>query len=102
MTSRRGSQSSFRLNLKGMSEALDKVSGLRHLPLFPLPIVLLPNEVLPLHIFEERYRQMLKDVGEDRNMFGLPYFEPEGAYVEKPATGTVGCVAEIKQTEAFP
>jgi len=85
-----------------MSDALDKVAGLRHLPLFPLPLVLLPNEVLPLHIFEDRYRQMLKDIGDDRNLFGLPYFEPEGAYVERPATGTVGCVAEVRETETFP
>ncbi|MBV9240567.1 MAG: LON peptidase substrate-binding domain-containing protein [Acidobacteria bacterium] len=85
-----------------MSEPIDKVSGLRHLPLFPLPLVMLPNEVLPLHIFEERYRQMLKDVAEERNMFGLLLFEPEGAYIERPATGTVGCVAEIKETETFP
>ncbi len=45
-----------------MSEALEKVAGIKHLPLFPLPLVLLPNELLPLHIFEPRYRQMLKDV----------------------------------------
>ncbi|MDQ3042945.1 MAG: peptidase, partial [Acidobacteriota bacterium] len=45
-----------------MSEALEKVSGIKHLPLFPLPLVLLPNELLPLHIFEPRYRQMLKDI----------------------------------------
>jgi Lon protease-like protein len=85
-----------------MSDGLDKVRGLRHLPLFPLPLVLLPGEVLPLHIFEDRYRQMLKDIGEQRNLFGLPYFEPEGAYIERPATGTVGCVAEVKETETFP
>ena len=85
-----------------MSDALEKVAGLRHLPLFPLPLVLLPNEVLPLHIFEDRYRQMLKDISADRNLFGLPYFEPEGAYVERPATGTVGCVAEVKEAETFP
>ena len=85
-----------------MSEALDKVSGLRHLPLFPLPLVMLPKEVLPLHIFEERYRQRVKDVAEDRNMFGIVLFEPEGSYAERPATGSVGCVAEIKETETFP
>ncbi|HEY2847468.1 MAG TPA: LON peptidase substrate-binding domain-containing protein [Pyrinomonadaceae bacterium] len=84
-----------------MSDALDKVSGLRHLPLFPLPLVLLPGEMLPLHIFENRYQQMLKDVAEARNMFGIPYFEPEGGYIERPATGTVGCVAEVKETETF-
>jgi Lon protease-like protein len=85
-----------------MSEALEKVQGLHHLPLFPLPLVMLPNEVLPLHIFEERYRQMLKDVAENRNVFGIVLFEPEGSYVERPATGTIGCVAEIKETETFP
>lgn len=85
-----------------MSEAFDKVSGLRHLPLFPLPLVMLPNEVLPLHIFEERYRQMLKDVEADRNMFGITLFEPAGDYVERPPTGSVGCVAEIKESETFP
>ena len=45
-----------------MSEALNKVTGIRQLPIFPLPLVMLPNELLPLHIFEDRYRQMLKDV----------------------------------------
>ena len=84
-----------------MSEALDKVKGLRHLPLFPLPLVLLPNEIVPLHVFEDRYQQMLKDVAEERNVFGVPYFEPEGAYIERPGTGTVGCVAEIKEIDTF-
>ncbi len=85
-----------------MADVLERAKSLRHLPLFPLPIVLLPNEVLPLHIFEDRYRQMLTDIAADQNMFGLAYFEPEGAYVERPATGTVGCVAEVKETETFP
>jgi Lon protease-like protein len=85
-----------------MSEPLHKVSGLRHLPLFPLPLVLLPNEMLPLHIFEDRYQQMLKDAAAYRNMFGVIFFEPAGDYIERPATGTVGCVAEIRETETFP
>ncbi len=46
-----------------MSEAKQKVAGISHLPIFPLPLVMLPNEMLPLHIFEDRYRQMLTDVG---------------------------------------
>jgi Lon protease-like protein len=84
-----------------MSEALEKVKSLRHLPLFPLPLVLLPGEMLPLHVFEDRYQQMLKDVADERNVFGIPYFEPEGAYIERPATGTVGCGAEIKEIETL-
>ncbi|HCA60387.1 MAG TPA: ATP-dependent protease, partial [Synechococcales bacterium UBA8647] len=37
--------------------------AVRELPLFPLPdVVLFPQEVLPLHIFEHRYRMMLRTV----------------------------------------
>jgi Lon protease-like protein len=86
-----------------MSEATEKVLGIRHLPLFPLPLVLLPNELLPLHIFEPRYRQMLKDAALDKNMFGVVLFEPAAeSFVEKPATGTIGCVAEIREVQQMP
>ncbi len=85
-----------------MSEALEKVSGIKHLPLFPLPLVLLPNELLPLHIFEPRYRQMLKDVALDKNMFGITYFNPTEDFIEKPAAGSVGCVAEVRETQTMP
>ena len=85
-----------------MSEALDKVSGIRHLPLFPLPLVLLPNELLPLHIFEPRYRQMLKDVALDKNMFGVTFFNPQESFIEKPLTGSIGCVAEIREAQTMP
>jgi Lon protease-like protein len=85
-----------------MSEALDKVAGLKHLPLFPLPLVALPNEFLPLHIFEERYRQMLKDVEREQNIFGVSFFDPETSFVDRPATDTVGCAVEIRQSETLP
>lgn len=85
-----------------MSEALDKVLGIKHLPLFPLPLVLLPNELLPLHIFEPRYRQMLKDVALDKNMFGVTFFDPQDTFIEKPAVGTIGCVAEVRESEMMP
>lgn len=85
-----------------MSEALEKVAGIKHLQLFPLALVLLPNEFLPLHIFEPRYRQMLKDVGLDKNMFGVSFFSPTDSFVEKPATGTIGCVAEIREIQTAP
>jgi Lon protease-like protein len=45
-----------------MSELLEKFSGIKHLPIFPLPLVMVPGELVPLHIFEERYRKMLRDV----------------------------------------
>jgi len=85
-----------------MSDALEKVSGIKHLPLFPLPLVLLPNEFLPLHIFEPRYRQMLNDVALEKNMFGVSYFNSTEEFVEKPATGSIGCVAEIREVQTMP
>ena len=85
-----------------MSEALEKVAGIRHLPLFPLPLVLLPNELLPLHIFEPRYRQMLKDIGLEKNLFGEIYFNQEDALGDKPPVDTIGCVAEVREIQALP
>ncbi|MDQ6786541.1 MAG: LON peptidase substrate-binding domain-containing protein [Acidobacteriota bacterium] len=85
-----------------MSESLEKVAGIKHLPMFPLPLVLLPNEFLPLHIFEPRYRQMLKDVAMNKNMFGVSFFNPTDSFIEKPAAGTIGCVAEIRDVQTAP
>lgn len=85
-----------------MSEASEKVLGIKHLPIFPLPVVLLPFEVMPLHIFEERYKAMLEDIKTEKNMFGLSYFNSQEALVEKPAVGSVGCVAEVREVHTLP
>ena len=85
-----------------MSEASEKVAGIRHLPLFPLPLVLLPNELLPLHIFEPRYRQMLKDIGLEKNIFGVVYFNAEESVADKPPVETIGCVAEVREIQNLP
>src|SRR6185369_1534988 len=85
-----------------MSDAAERVKGIRHLPLFPLPLVLLPNEVLPLHIFEPRYRQMLQDVQNDRGFFGVSYFEPTNEAAERPPAESIGCVAEIRDIQGLP
>lgn len=44
------------------------------LPLFPLQVVVFPGEKLPLHIFEERYRDLVKDCRAGKNIFGIPAF----------------------------
>jgi ATP-dependent Lon protease len=85
-----------------MSEALEKVSGLDYLPIFPLPLVLLPNEFLPLHIFEPRYRQLLKDAEAYRSLFGITLFDPKEGFEDRPETGSVGCVAEIREVQTLP
>jgi Lon protease-like protein len=85
-----------------MSEASQKVIGIKELPLFPLPLVLLPNEVLPLHIFEPRYRQMMKDIELRRNIFGVTLFEGDEATAIRPAIGSIGCAAEVRETNMLP
>jgi Lon protease-like protein len=85
-----------------MSEVLERLRGIRHIPLFPLPLVVLPNELLPLHIFEDRYRKMLKDVESENHLFGITLFEPAEAVIDKPNAGTIGCVAEVREVEILP
>ena len=82
-----------------MSESLEKMRGIDRLPLFPLPLVMLPNEILPLHIFENRYQQMLRDVESTNRMFGVVLFEPVEDFIERPKVGKIGCVAEIRDTD---
>ena len=44
------------------------------LPLFPLQSVFFPGETVPLHIFEERYKQLIQDCREDAITFGIPVY----------------------------
>src|SRR5438045_9213995 len=85
-----------------MSEAFDKVRGVRELPLFPLPLVLFPGVPLPLHVFEPRYRRLLADVRVTNNLFGLPHYDQNASTSERPAVGHVGCVAEIVEAQSLP
>ena len=85
-----------------MSEALNKVRGVRELPIFPLPLVLFPGMPMPLHIFEPRYRTMLADIRAGDNLFGLSYFDHESSDKDFPPAGHIGCVAEVTETQALP
>jgi Lon protease-like protein len=86
-----------------MSDAMQKVEGIRYLPVFPLSLVLLPNELLPLHIFEPRYRKMLKDVQHEQNIMGISFFDSgDESLGEQPEPGTIGCAAEIHDVQELP
>ena len=70
------------------------------LPYFPLHVVLFPHLPLPLHIFEERYRAMTRDLMAD----GSPYagrFVVSNAGDEDATAGQVGTVAEVRRAERF-
>jgi Lon protease-like protein len=62
-------------------------------PLFPLGIVLLPSEVVPLHIFEERYKLMIGECLESDGEFGIVWLSDDGLR-------EVGCTARITQVLA--
>lgn len=71
------------------------------LPIFPLPLVLLPGAVQPLHIFEPRYRQLLADCLAGEREFGIICRTPEVAEREL-AAGSVGCLARIESAQTLP
>src|SRR5271163_971236 len=58
------------------------------IPLFPLELVLFPGELLPLHIFEPRYKEMIRDCTEKKQPFAVVLAAEEGM-------AEVACTAEI-------
>ena len=66
------------------------------IPLFPLEVVLFPEAALPLHIFEERYKEMVSVCLAEKTGFGVVCAQREGLAV-------VGCTAEIVRIlEKYP
>jgi Lon protease-like protein len=63
---------------------------LERFPLFPLGLVLLPQELVPLHIFEERYKQMISDCMEGDGEFGIVWLGDDGLR-------DIGCTARIER-----
>jgi Lon protease-like protein len=74
----------------------------KRLPLFPLPIVLLPGRPQSLHIFEERYRRMVAHCVETESPFGILYHDPDlhGPFLMEP--DRVGCEARIEVFRPLP
>ena len=60
------------------------------LPLFPLQVVLFPDSLLPLHIFEERYTQLINECWNERKEFGINL-------VRNSRMSHVGCTAEVRK-----
>jgi Lon protease-like protein len=67
-----------------MGESIDRF------PLFPLGLVLLPGEVVPLHIFEERYKVMIDECLDGEREFGIVWVSDDGLR-------ETGCAARITQ-----
>ena len=59
-------------------------------PLFPLGLVLLPGELVPLHIFEERYKQMIGECLDEEREFGILWLADD-------ELKEVGCAARVSR-----
>jgi Lon protease-like protein len=62
----------------------------RDFPLFPLGLVALPGEVIPLHIFEERYKTMMNECLRDEREFGIVWLSDDGLR-------EIGCACGIER-----
>ena len=72
------------------------------IPLFPLQdVVLFPDMSRPLHIFEQRYRDMVTDAVQGDGLIGMVLLRPgyEADYEGNPPIFEVGCAGEIVQAE---
>src|SRR6476660_7099842 len=69
------------------------------LGLFPLPIVLVPTERIPLHIFEPRYRELIDECIELGEEFGLVLATGDGAVHEVGTRARVVQVLEVADDE---
>jgi len=65
------------------------------LPLFPLPVILFPGALIPLHIFEPRYQALLAHVVEGDHLFAMV---PPGQDAP-PADGAIGTVARVRAVQ---
>ena len=75
---------------------------IQELPIFPLPnVVFFPRTVLPLHIFEPRYRQMVADALEGNRQIGMALLKPGwgGTQDEGPKVFNIGGMGLITQHE---
>jgi Lon protease-like protein len=74
----------------GAGHRLKAVELVRDFPLFPLALVALPGELVPLHIFEERYKAMIARCLEEGSEFGIVWLDDDELH-------PVGCACEIAE-----
>ena len=71
------------------------------LPLFPLNVVHFPGTVIPLHIFEPRYRQMIADCEREEKPFGIVLVKPESEFLQE-IPHEVGTMVEMRELRRLP
>ena len=73
--------------------------GDRTIPMFPLSLVLFPGQILPLHIFEDRYRTMVEEIIDKDREFGVVLIERGSEIGGGDTRKNVGTLAEIIESE---
>jgi Lon protease-like protein len=92
------------IHFSGNLDDAELAVALGHLPMFPLPgVVLFPHALMPLHIFEDRYRAMTRDVLASRRFLAVSLIVPgERPDAEKPAVQRIAGVGEIVMSHELP
>lgn len=78
------------------------MSNLDTLPLFPLGSALMPGMDLPLHIFEQRYRQLLSDRDGFDPIFGVVLIRSGREVVDRPEIREIGTAASLVSAMPYP
>ncbi len=74
----------------------------QEMPLFPLDLVLFPHMAIPLHIFEERYKDMINLCVAESLPFGIVLASGVNPGTGRTSTHTIGCTARVVRVERFP
>ena len=83
---------------------MNKIDLPKVIPLFPLPAtVMFPKIHLPLHIFEPRYREMIRDVMTSNRLIGMVLLKEgwEEDYENNPPIHPVGCIGRILYSQSL-
>ena len=83
---------------------MTKIKIPKIIPVFPLPAtVLLPKTHLPLHVFEPRYREMVRDAVESDRLIGMVLLKEdwEEEYHQNPRIHEIGCVGRMLYVQPF-
>jgi len=67
-----------------------RMNGEEKIPIFPLNVVMIPYGLMPLHIFEERYKKMINECLNEDKVFGMVYLEDKHLH-------KTGCTARVEK-----
>lgn len=88
-----------------IAKPIDLAAALHELPIFPLPqVILFPRAVLPLHVFEPRYRTMISDALSTHGAIAMGLLDPSGEKDEHghPRIASVAGIGLIVEHQTLP